>query len=159
MATLPMRNWTNQKLTPYRRPDDFLSEAIRLTAAATGQTIQYSKGTVLALSTAVGPPIGQFEKYNTTGSNGTNVARCLLMYDCVVDDQGNITLTTTAGQSGDELGLKTRTVAAYFSGIFRCEDLVYLLAGTPTVGVTNGILTDLAGRINWGTVSVGEMQF
>lgn len=68
--------------------------------------------------------IGTFGAYAHGNSDGTQVAKGLLMYPCVVDASGNVTI------SAEIPGFTERGVPMYYRGTFRSEELV----GLPTSG-------------------------
>lgn len=93
--------------------------------------------------TTIGRSAGTYGKYNDSLSDGTNIAKCILPYDCATDGSGRVTL---GGQSGGGIwGETTLWVPAYFSGYFDTSKLT----GLDAAGVVD------LGRLIAGSVSSG----
>jgi hypothetical protein len=74
---------------------------------------------------------GKYNKYASGNTDGSQVPKCILRYDCVSDADGVLTL----GLDGtSEHGQTTRSIDAFFTGTFRCEDLVGLDANALSTG-------------------------
>lgn len=99
----------------------------------------YAKGTVLGLVTAT----GKYAAYNNANSDGTEVARCILQYACIVDANGNVALGAVS--SGDEQGAKLPAAPVWIAGPFRTAELT----GLDAAGVAD------LGRLVLGTVADG----
>lgn len=83
---------------------------------------------------------GTFGAYAHGNSDGTQIAKGLLMYPCTVDAAGNITI------SAEIPGFTQRAAPMYYRGSFRTEDLV----GLPTSG---NFAVDFPGAV----VSIGDL--
>jgi hypothetical protein len=95
--------------------------------------------------TTTGRTGGTYAAYAAGNTDGSQNAKAILKYPCATDAYGNVTLGTTAG--GGEWGQAYSYAQVYFTGFFRCQDLVGLDAGAATAlgglvsgTVTNGIL-------------------
>lgn len=86
-------------------------------------SISYAHGTILG-EIAASP--GTFGAYNSGHTDGTQNAKVILVYDCTTDANGNVTLTSTAGQIGDEWGGTDQGAPVYFAGTFNTQDLTGL---------------------------------
>lgn len=115
------RAYTFGRLDPVYDAEDALVQSVNLVAGT------YVRGTVLGELTATP---GTFKAYATGNSDGSQVAKSLLQYDCVVDGSGNVTIGTVA--AGTDWGETFRSAPAYFAGTFRTTDLTGLDAGAVT---------------------------
>jgi hypothetical protein len=111
------------------------------TNALTGGT---TPGVTIA-HTTTGRTGGTYTAYAAGNTDGSQTAKCILKYPCATDAFGNVTLGTTAG--GGEWGQAYSYAQVYFTGFFRCQDLVGLdaaaataLGGLVSGTVANGIL-------------------
>lgn len=105
----------------------------------------YPKGRVLGEITATPGTYGLYVDANT---DGTGVAKCVLPRQVTTDANGLI--YDGAQASSEEIGYAQLTAPAFFEGCFKSEDLVGLDA--------NG-LTDLGGKVLFGTITAGYVQF
>lgn len=64
---------------------------------------------------------GVYVAYNSGGNDGTQNAKCIIMYDCVTDAAGKITYGD--GTLGNDYDLKEISIPAYFGGIFAMKDM------------------------------------
>lgn len=134
MPTAAFDTYTNTHLIPAFDPESALMKHCNL---ATGT---YVAGTVIGEVTATP---GTFAAYATGNVNGTEQARGILKYGCVVDGSGNITL-------GNEPAGTVKSVEYYIGGYFQTQDLV----GLDVAGVA-----DLNGLLVQGTVTTGVLKF
>lgn len=93
--------------------------------------------------------------YTSGAADGSQVAAAIAAYDFVTDASGKVTLSTTAGQVGNEFGLQDLTAPVYIAGTFNTDELN--INGTP--GVTSGAITNLGGHLVSGTLTLGVMTF
>lgn len=77
----------------------------------------------VAETTAGNPAAGYFDAYDDTLSNGLQVAKAVLQYDCRTDSQGKIFF---GQQKSADNGKLSRTAPAYISGVFQTKNLVGL---------------------------------
>ncbi|HEY3283075.1 MAG TPA: head decoration protein [Armatimonadota bacterium] len=140
MPTAPVATFSNKRLEPYEDPKGAVLRAVKLTASQT-----LARGTVLGEVTLTP---GVFSAYNDAHNDGTEVAKCILSQDVVVDAAGLITVTATAGQSGGEHGEKLLSIPTYVAGTFKTSELIGLDA--------NGV-ADL-GRLLQGSVADGILR-
>jgi hypothetical protein len=91
-------------------------------------------GTAVVTRTTAGKPAnGYFAAYNDALSDGTQVNKAVLQYDCSVDQFGLITFGQTP--SGMDMGGAERQAPAWFTGIFKGSDLIGIDAnGVADVG-------------------------
>lgn len=147
MPTTAFRTYSCQKLEAAQDPQDIRQMVVLMEPAGAGLTSELDRGTVLGQVTAT----GKFAAYSEIGAdNGCRVARALLPYDISVDDAGKITLTETAGQSGNDKGFQASNIPVYIGGCFKSEDLTGMDA--------NG-LADLQGKLVAGDLSTGVIRF
>lgn len=85
---------------------------------------------------------GTFRAYDPTGSDGRQVAKCILQYDVDVDASGNITV------GGGEYGETYKTAPAYFAGTFLTSELIDL----------DEAAVSQLGRLISGTVASGVLR-
>ena len=97
-----------------------------------------AKGTVMGQITAG----GAFKAYASGSSDGSQVPKGLLAFDCVVDASGNVTI------GGGDQGVTYPTAPLYTGGDFNCADLTGLDANA----VTAGNWTLLVGSVSTGVV-------
>lgn len=74
----------------------------------------------VTLTTSGNPGGAYFKAYNDGNSDGSEVAKAILQYECVVDTYGNITV------GGGDYGETQKAAPAYFSGTFKTADLTGL---------------------------------
>lgn len=96
--------------------------------------------------TTTGRTANTYANYVDGNSDGTEVARCILSYDCATDAGGNITMGTVAGASAR--GETYKDTPAYFMGIFLTTDLL---------GLDAAAVVDF-GRLWSGTAANGVMS-
>jgi hypothetical protein len=85
---------------------------------------------------------GTFRAYDPAGSDGRQIARCILEYDVETDSSGNVTLFSS------EHGETYASAPAYFCGTFATADLV---------GLDDAAVAQL-GRLITGTVAQGVLR-
>lgn len=108
-------------------------------------SISYANGTVLG---EIAATPGTFAAYNSSHTDGTQYAKVVLTYDVTTDADGNVTLSSTAGQIGDEWGGTDQGAPVYFAGTFNTGDLV---------GLDSNAVSQL-GRLVQGTVTTGILR-
>jgi hypothetical protein len=91
---------------------------------------------------------GQFKAYTEVATDGSQIAKAILVYAVSTDSSGNITITGTSSQAGSDIGQTSKSTPAYFSGTFLCSDLT----GLDTVAVGQ------LGRLTNGTVASGVLR-
>lgn len=128
------------RLDPLYNPEDAIAQHVALAAGT------YVRGTVLGEVTATP---GTYKAYASANVDGSQNPAMLLMYSCVVDASGNVSLgtSTTGGEWGQVFG---KSAPAYMAGIFRTQELV---------GLDANAVTKLAGRLLEGTVTAGQFSF
>src|SRR5882672_3715158 len=94
------------------------------TKGANGLTGGSSPDFAIAQTTTGVLNVGTFAAFAHGNSDGTQVAKGLLMYPCTVDASGNITFSTEIPR------LTENAAPIYWAGAFRSEELV----GLPTAG-------------------------
>lgn len=110
---MPLTNTnTVAKIEPFLYPEDARSMPIRLAVSTT-----FLKGTILGEVTAT----GLFDAYASGGAGGLAVAKAILPFTVTTDASGNI-FFGTAAVSRD--GQSSKTVPAWFAGIFKVSELV-----------------------------------
>ena len=92
---------------------------------------------------------GIYRSYAAGNTDGSQVAKCLLAYDAQTDAAGNITLSAFTLQAGGEWGETCLGTAAWFSGVFRCEELS---------GLDATAITALGASLIEGTVTQGIVR-
>ena len=111
------------------------AEELTVTLAPT-QTL--AKGTVMGQITAG----GAFKAYASGSSDGSQIPKGLLAFDCVVDASGNVTI------GGGDQGVTYPSAPIFTSGDFNCADCTGLDANA----ITAGNWTQLVGSISTGVV-------
>lgn len=138
MPTQPFQTWQPSlgKLDPIYPNGDARTVNVRLAAGT------YVKGTVLGEITATP---GIFRPYLAGNSDGSQVARGILQYACVVDASGNTTLAGEFGQT--QMG-----VPMYIGGgsVFNTAELT---------GLDAAAVTALGASLIEGTVAAGQLRF
>lgn len=104
--------------------------------------------TVTAVRNGAAGTTGQFKAYSETATDGSQIAKAILVYACSTDSSGNVTITGTSGQAGGDVGQTSKYASAYFSGTFLCSDL----SGLDTVAAAQ------LGRIINGTIATGVLR-
>lgn len=138
MPTTASRTYSEDRLVPALAPHLAVADAVPMTEGT------YAKGTVLGMVTAT----ERYAAYANANSNGTEVARCVLAVECVVDADGNVTFGDAT--AGDEHGAEHATAPVFIGGYFRTTDLTGLdAAGVTDLGrIVKGVLADGILRIN-----------
>ncbi len=111
------------------------------TGSLTGTSPTLTPSTTTAGS--AGTP-GTFKATVYTATDGSQVAKCVLQFDCATDASGNITYGAVAG--GGEFGQTDLVCPAYFSGTFNTADLT---------GLTEQMMADLGARYVFGSIANG----
>jgi hypothetical protein len=93
--------------------------------------------------------------YTSGASDGSQVAKAIAEYDFVTDSGGKVTLTSTAGQVGNEFGLQDLSAPVYIAGTFNTDELNI----NGVAGITSAALTDMGGHLVSGTLTLGVMTF
>jgi head decoration protein D len=132
--------FTGKRLEPAIAPKLAVEDAVAMKHGVQNLV----KGTVLGIVTAT----GLYAAYSDIASDGTAIAKAILMYDTQVDASGLCTFSDTSAQAGNEFGAKTPTAPVYISGFFLSADLTGLDA--------NGA-ADL-GRFVWGDSTTGLLR-
>jgi len=103
-------------------------------------------GTITDASTITGTagPAGTYKQYTAVATDGSQIPKVILAYAASTDASGNITY------GGQDFGETRKSVPAFISGTFRCEDLS---------GLDANALTLMAGRLLNGTVGTGTVRF
>jgi hypothetical protein len=96
--------------------------------------------------TTTGRTANTYIGYLTGAGDGSQVAKCILPYDCATDGSGNITLGAAA--TGGFYGETVQSIDAYFRGIFDTTQLV---------GLDAGAVAQL-GRLWSGTAAAGVLE-
>jgi hypothetical protein len=118
----------------------------QVTASAAGLTGGTPTITPATATAGVAGTPGVYGPYASGNSDGSQNPKGILRYACVTDSAGVITLGTgVAGQS--EWGQTLTSIDMFYSGVFRCEDLV---------GLDANAVTKL-GRLLNGTVAHGRL--
>lgn len=104
-----------------------------------------SSPNIAVANTTTGGAGGVFQAYNSGGSGGVELPKLLLRYDSATDASGGITL---GNQAGSEFGAVQMTTPAYYTGTFRCEDLV---------GLDSNAVGKI-GKLIYGTVAKGAIR-
>jgi hypothetical protein len=139
--------YSNQRLLPAKNNPEPAEDAYPMAAS-----INVVRGTVLGQITSS----KKYALYASGNSDGSQVAKCIAMYDFVTDASGNVSLTSTSGQTGgNEFGKTDLSAPVWISGCFNTDELN--IGGTP--GITSAVLTDLAGHLLSGSLTAGVMTF
>jgi hypothetical protein len=96
--------------------------------------------------TTTGRTANTFTSYADANTDGSEVARCILSYDCATGPDGMVTFGTVAGTSAR--GDVYPDAPAYFIGLFATTDL----SGLDAAGVAD------LGRLLSGTVANGVLS-
>jgi len=128
------------RLDPLYNAEDAIAQDVAL---ATGT---YAKGTVIGEVTATP---GTYKAYAAAATDGSQNPAMILMYQCVVDASGNVSLgtSTTGGEFSQTFG---KAAPAYMMGIFRTQELS---------GLDANAVTKLSGLLLEGTVASGVFRF
>lgn len=138
--------YSNLRLQPARLNPPAAEDAVVMAASLT-----VVRGTVLGQITTG----KKYTIYAVGASDGSQVARCIAMNDFTTDASGNVTLTTTSGQTVGDQNQTYLTAPVWFSGVFQTSELNN--NGTP--GVSTAIITDLAGHLYDGSITSGLLVF
>jgi hypothetical protein len=137
MPTSATTQYSGIRLDPYMDPDLARAFSVQLTASTT-----YAAGTVLGEVTATP---GVFKAYASGSSDGSQNPRAILIYPCTTDGSGNITIP-------GEYGATLKSVPAFYTGTFRCEDITGLDA---TALTNNGTWKLIEGTTSAGIIKLG----
>lgn len=88
---------------------------------------------------------GRYAAYASGNSDGSQIPKGILVYDCSTDSSRNISL---GAGTASEHGETQKSAPMWFQGIFRCED---------TVGLDTNAISKL-GRLLWGTYAHGALS-
>jgi hypothetical protein len=138
MPTTPIQTWGMGRLDPFLEAEEADEQAVNLIPSTT-----FLKGTLLGELTATP---GLFKAYASGNADGSQVPKCVLRYDCVTDAAGLITLGGGPTGVSEHAGEKTRSVDAFYSGIFKTTDIV---------GLDAAAVTAMAARLISGILSNG----
>jgi hypothetical protein len=124
MPTANTIAWSNQKLDPAIYPELARTIDVVLVPAGAGLTVKIAKGTVMAIQTST----GKWLPYDDDGTDdGRRVARGILPYDVIVDENSKVTYSTTTGQAVGEFSQPgVQNVPMYIAGYFNTADLTGL---------------------------------
>jgi hypothetical protein len=136
MPTSATLSFSQDRIQPARAPETAVPWNYPLVSGT------YAKGTLIGRVTAT----GYYGPYNNAASDGTEVARAILEYGCIVDASHNVTIGATA--SASEWGQTLPTAPCYVGGYFACEDIPNIDASA---------VTDL-GRIVEGNITTGILR-
>jgi hypothetical protein len=139
MPTTPVATFGAGRVDPLKSPDECIVEVVGLKASTT-----FAAGTLIGEITA---SPGTYGPYATGNVDGTQNPTHILMYACITDASGNVTLGSSVAAGAGEWGQTQKGAPAYASGEFSCVDLV---------GLDAGAVTKL-GRLIQGTVSSGRV--
>jgi hypothetical protein len=140
MPTTPLMTFGAGRVDPLKSPDEVIVEVIGLKASTT-----FAAGTLVGEITA---SAGTYGPYATGNVDGTQNPTHILMYACVTDASGNVSLGSGGLVAGaTEWGQTQKGAPAYASGEFATQDLV---------GLDAGAVTKL-GRLVQGTVTAGRI--
>jgi hypothetical protein len=120
MATSPVNTYTYAQVQPARPNPKAITESVALAPSLT---------------------LAKYAAYNNANSNGTEVARMILMYAVTTDASGNVV---------DEQGNTSPTAVAYISGVFNLDDIT----GLDAAGVA-----DLCARFINGGIGTASSIF
>src|SRR3954471_19651801 len=118
MPTTPIQTWGMGRLDPFLEAEEADEQAVNLIPSTT-----FLKGTLLGELTATP---GVFKAYASGNADGSQVPKCILRYDCVTDAAGFVTYGSGPAGTAEYIGQKTRSIDAFYSGIFKTTDLVGL---------------------------------
>lgn len=160
-----------KKLEPFRRPDLLKTDVVKLGDHADGTTTYYKRGTVFSQLTpaAVGVAAAlSFMPYDNAGTDGTQIATCILQYDIVVSKVASVSqrywygnwTTSYPGPHGEFVD----SVPMIFGGEFKTSDL-YVGAGTAEdtavrLDSTNtyNMVDTLAALVDWNATTIMQTQ-
>jgi hypothetical protein len=135
-------------------PDGTHAPTIASIAVPTGATgiRYYANGNLITSKTAAGVATitqtlltASLSAVKSPTTNTTSIAACLAKYDMATDSMGQITMGGASG--GSELGTTYTSLACYFSGWFRTQDLT---------GLDANAVTQL-GKLKVGTTTSGVL--
>lgn len=142
MPTSPIQTWGMGRLDPHMDAEKAQEQAVNLIPNTT-----FVKGTVLGELTATP---GTFKAYATGNVDGSQIPKCILRYDCVTNATGFITLGGGPAGTSEHPGETTRSIDAFFSGVFKTTELT---------GLDAGGLTAMGGHLISGILSNGVVVF
>jgi hypothetical protein len=137
MPTSATQQYSGVRLDPYMDPD--LARAFNVQLP---NSVTYAAGTVLGEITA---SPGTFKAYASGSVDGSQNPRAILIYACTTDASGNITIP-------GEFGVTLKSVPAFYTGVFRSEDLTGLDA---TALTNNGTWKLIEGTTTAGILKLG----
>jgi hypothetical protein len=129
---LTTQAYTGQKLEPFERPKEAVTESVPF-----GNSLTIAKGTVLGIVTAT----GKWAAYDNGAATGLEVARGIAMYNFTTDGSGNVTIA-------NDTGVTYHTAPIYLAGTFRTTELT---------GLDAAAVTDL-GRLVAGALADGVLR-
>lgn len=132
-----LTRYTINGVTPIQNGMEPVQQQVMLTISTT-----YPAGQVLG---EVSATPGVFKKYLTGNADGSETAKGILQYPCVVDAAGLIWLGAASGASDSGLSFG-KAAPMWRSGVFKCADLT----GLDAPGIA-----DLGGRLLTGDVTTG----
>ena len=146
MPSSAQNTYSNNYLVPMYDAEDALCQPVNLPNSVT-----YAKGTVLGEVTATP---GLFKAYASASSDGSQVPKAILQYDCATDSSGNITIGASAG--GAAFGVTHKSAPAYFAGTFKTAELVQSGAGAIDANALSaGGWRLISGSVTDGVVRLG----
>lgn len=138
----PLTTYSLRKLEPLIDPMNLWEVNVGFTAS---QNIP--RGTVLGIVTST----GLCKPYASGNNDGTQKPAYLAIYDMQVDSSGNVTFSSTAGQTGGDYSLQQLTAPVAIAGTFAAADL----AGLDATALTNNPAWNLVGSLTTGTLRIG----
>ena len=146
MPSTAQNTYSNNYLVPMYEPERALVQHVNLPASVT-----YAKGTVLGEVTATP---GLFKAYASGSSDGSEVPKAILQYDCATDSSSNITIGAAAG--GAAFGVTSKSAPAYFAGLFKTAELVQSGAGAIDANALSAANWHLiSGSVTDGVLNIG----
>lgn len=106
------------------------------TADVTSLTGAGAAVTVATVRNGATGTLGTYAAYSPTATDGSQIARGFLAYDCATDASGNISLASVAGAA--EFGATQKDVSMYVSGMFLVSELT---------GLDTKAVSDLQSRL------------
>src|SRR5262245_7207022 len=144
MPTAPVDTWGMGRLDPYMEPTEAGELPVNLIASTS-----FAAGTVLGELTATP---GTYKAYASGNADGSQVAKLILRHACVTDASGFISYgsSITAGQGQDGVQPASNVTDAFYSGIFKTQDLT---------GLDATAMTAMGGKLLSGTLANGIVAF
>jgi hypothetical protein len=140
MPTSAAKTFTGLSLVPVYPEPPSPRQPVSLVASVT-----LARGTVLGELTATP---GRFKAYASGNADGSEVPKCILEYDVVVDASNNISIAGSGGTG--EFGETFKSVPAFFGGAFKTSELT---------GFDANANTKLGGHLASGTNTDGVYVF